>query len=85
MVGRPAKALGMRPEQAELAIQNARKISKERLLDGLKGGCARADDRLKGGTKDPAFGDGIFGVAAEWGASGGEVGNWKIEIRVWKF
>src|SRR4029077_15057526 len=28
-----ARALGMRPEQAELAIQNARKISKERLLD----------------------------------------------------
>jgi len=47
-----AKALGMRPEQAELAIQNARKISKERLLDGLKA-LREADDRLKGGTKDP--------------------------------
>jgi DNA polymerase III delta subunit len=47
-----AKALGMRPEQAELAIRNARKISKERLLDGLKA-LREADDRLKGGTKDP--------------------------------
>jgi DNA polymerase III subunit delta len=47
-----AKALGMRPEQAELAIQNARKISKERLLDGLRA-LREADDRLKGGTKDP--------------------------------
>jgi DNA polymerase III delta subunit len=41
-----AKALGMRPEQ------NARKISKERLLDGLRA-LREADDRLKGGTKDP--------------------------------
>src|SRR5258708_39253975 len=47
-----AKALGMRPEQAELAIQNARKISKVRLLDGLRA-LREADDRLKGGTKDP--------------------------------
>lgn len=47
-----AKALGMRPEQAELAIQNARKISKERLLDGLRA-LQEADNRLKGGTKDP--------------------------------
>ena len=47
-----ARALGMRPEQAELAIQNARKISKERLLDGLKA-LREADDRLKGGAKDP--------------------------------
>jgi len=47
-----AKALGMRPEQAELAIQCARKISKERLLDGLRA-LREADSRLKGGTKDP--------------------------------
>ncbi|HXX99884.1 MAG TPA: DNA polymerase III subunit delta [Candidatus Limnocylindrales bacterium] len=46
-----AKALGMRPEQAELAIQSAQRISKERLLDGL---CAlqEADNRLKGGVQD---------------------------------
>jgi DNA polymerase-3 subunit delta len=46
-----ARALGMRPEQAELALQSARKISKERLLDGLRA-LREADDRLKGGTKD---------------------------------
>jgi DNA polymerase-3 subunit delta len=43
-----ARALGMRPEQAELALQNARKISKGRLLDGLRA-LQRADDRLKRG------------------------------------
>jgi DNA polymerase III subunit delta len=47
-----ARALGMRPEQAELAIQSARKISKERLLEGIKA-LREADNRLKGGTKDP--------------------------------
>jgi len=47
-----ARALGMRPEQAELAIQCARKISKERLLDGLRA-LREADSRLKGGAKDP--------------------------------
>jgi len=46
-----ARALGMRPEQAELALQCARKISKERLLDGLRA-LQVADDRLKGGFKD---------------------------------
>ena len=46
-----AKALGMRPEQAELAIQSARKIPKERLLDGLKA-LAEADSKLKGGAQD---------------------------------
>jgi len=46
-----ARALGMRPEQAELALQCARKISKERLLDGVRA-LREADDRLKGGTKD---------------------------------
>jgi DNA polymerase III subunit delta len=46
-----AKPLGMRPEQAELAIQCARKISRERLLDGLQA-LQEADNRLKGGAKD---------------------------------
>jgi len=46
-----AKMLGMRPEQAELAIQSARKIPKERLLDGLKA-LQEADSRLKGGAQD---------------------------------
>jgi DNA polymerase III subunit delta len=47
-----ARALGMRPEQAELALQNARKTSKERLLEGLKT-LQKADDRLKGGAENP--------------------------------
>jgi DNA polymerase III subunit delta len=46
-----ARALGMRPEQAELALQNARKISKARLLDGLRS-LQKADDRLKSGGED---------------------------------
>ena len=46
-----AKALGMRSEQAELAIQCARKIPQERLLDGLRA-LQEADNRLKGGVKD---------------------------------
>jgi len=46
-----ARALGMRPEQAELALQSARKIPKARLLAGL-GALQRADDRLKGGRED---------------------------------
>jgi DNA polymerase-3 subunit delta len=46
-----ARVLGMRPEQAELAIQNARKIPKERLLDGLRA-LQEADSRLKGGAQD---------------------------------
>jgi len=46
-----ARALGMRPEQAELALQSARKIPKPRLLAGL-GALKRADDRLKGGRED---------------------------------
>jgi DNA polymerase-3 subunit delta len=46
-----ARALGMRPEQAELALQNARKISKGRLLSGLSA-LQRADDRLKRGGED---------------------------------
>jgi DNA polymerase III subunit delta len=47
-----ARALGMRPEQAELALQCARKISRGRLLDGLRA-LQEADDRLKGGAKEP--------------------------------
>jgi DNA polymerase III subunit delta len=46
-----ARTLGMRPEQAELAIQSARKISKERLLDGVLA-LQEADSRLKGGAQD---------------------------------
>jgi len=46
-----ARALGMRPEQAELALHCARKISRERLLDGLRA-LREADDRLKSGSRD---------------------------------
>jgi DNA polymerase-3 subunit delta len=46
-----ARALGMRPEQAELAFESARKIPKRRLLAGL-GALERADDRLKGGREE---------------------------------
>jgi DNA polymerase III subunit delta len=46
-----ARALQMRSEQAELAVRNARQISKPRLLAGL-GALQRADDRLKSGEKD---------------------------------
>ena len=41
----------MRPDQAELAVRNARQISKTRLLAGLRA-LQRADDRLKSGEKD---------------------------------
>src|SRR5271163_325703 len=43
-----ARALGMRPEQAELALQASRKIPKSQLLAGLSA-LQKADDRLKGG------------------------------------
>jgi DNA polymerase-3 subunit delta len=43
-----ARALGMRPEQAELALQASRKIPKAQLLAGLSA-LQKADDRLKGG------------------------------------
>jgi DNA polymerase-3 subunit delta len=46
-----ARALGMRPEQADLALQNARKISRPRLLSGLRA-LQKADDRLKRGGED---------------------------------
>jgi DNA polymerase III subunit delta len=41
-----ARTLGMRPEQAELALQNSRKIPRARLLNGLRA-LQRADDLLK--------------------------------------
>ncbi len=47
-----ARALGMAPAQAELALQNARKISKHRLLAGLHA-LRNADDRLKGSGAEP--------------------------------
>jgi DNA polymerase-3 subunit delta len=46
-----ARALGMRPEQADLALRCARKIPQKRLLDGLLA-LREADSRLKGGVKD---------------------------------
>lgn len=46
-----ARVLGMRPEQAELALQSARKIGKPRLLNGLAA-LKVADSRLKGGADD---------------------------------
>src|ERR1700719_281 len=47
-----ARALAMRPEQAELALQSARKIPKARLLKGLQS-LQAADNRLKGGADAP--------------------------------
>jgi DNA polymerase III delta subunit len=41
----------MRPEQAEVALQAARKIPKAQLLAGLRA-LQKADDRLKGGAED---------------------------------
>jgi DNA polymerase III subunit delta len=46
-----ARALGMRPEQAELALQSARRIGKPSLLAGLRA-LQVADSRLKGGADD---------------------------------
>jgi len=46
-----ARVLGMRPEQAELALQAARKIPKAQLLAGLRA-LQKADDRLKGGAQN---------------------------------
>jgi DNA polymerase-3 subunit delta len=46
-----ARALSMRPEQAELALRCARKIPRERLLDGLQA-LQEADHRLKGGARE---------------------------------
>jgi DNA polymerase III subunit delta len=46
-----ARSLGMRPEQAELALQASRKIPKSQLLAGLHA-LQKADDHLKGGAED---------------------------------
>jgi DNA polymerase III subunit delta len=46
-----ARALGMRPEQAELALQASRKIPRVKLLAGLRA-LQYADDRLKRGSED---------------------------------
>ncbi len=46
-----ARALGMRPEQAEIALQCSRKISKERLLKGLQA-LRDADVQLKSGRDE---------------------------------
>jgi DNA polymerase III subunit delta len=46
-----SRALGMRPDQAALALQSARKVTKAQLLEGL-GALQRADDRLKRGGED---------------------------------
>jgi DNA polymerase III subunit delta len=46
-----ARALAMRPEQAELALQASRKIPKAQLLAGLRA-LQKADDRLKRGGED---------------------------------
>jgi DNA polymerase III subunit delta len=46
-----ARALGMRPEQAEIALQCSRKISKERLMKGLRA-LKEADVQLKSGRDE---------------------------------
>src|SRR6202012_2973451 len=47
-----ARALGMPPAKAEMALRSARKIGKPRLLQGLHA-LQRADSLLKGGADDP--------------------------------
>jgi DNA polymerase III subunit delta len=47
-----ARALGMPPDRADLALQCARKISRARLLTSLTA-LQRADNLLKGGAEDP--------------------------------
>ena len=47
-----ARALGMAPDRAELALRCARQISRGRLLDGLRS-LQRADDLLKGSGQEP--------------------------------
>lgn len=46
-----ARALGMRPEQAEVALQCARKMPKERLMEGLRA-LRTADADLKSGRDE---------------------------------
>ncbi len=48
-----ARALQMRPDQAELAVRNARRSSKPRLLSGMQA-LQRADSRLRGNA-DPRW------------------------------
>lgn len=64
-----ARALGMRPEQAEIALQSARKTSRERLLDGLRA-LQKADDRLKSGADDRVVLEFLV-----WQLSGGAAAN----------
>lgn len=47
-----ARQLGMRPETAELALQSARRMSREQLLSGLRA-LQECDDGLKGGVREP--------------------------------
>ncbi len=49
--GQAAGRLGMRREAAEMALQQARKISRRQLVSGLQA-LYEADSRLKAGTKD---------------------------------
>ena len=46
-----ARTLGMRPEQAEIALQCSRKIPKERLMNGLRA-LKTADSDLKRGRDE---------------------------------
>ena len=46
-----ARALGMPPDRAEMALARARKIPRAQLLEGLAS-LAEADNRLKSGAKD---------------------------------
>ena len=65
-----ARALGMRPEQAQIALESTRKISRERLVDGLKA-LREADDRLKGGAGEKRF---VMEMLV-WQLSGGAAGG----------
>ncbi len=47
-----ARQLSMRPETAELALQSARRMSREQLLSGLRA-LQECDDGLKGGVREP--------------------------------
>lgn len=47
-----ARALGMRPDTAEKAVPNARRMSKAQILDGLRA-LYEADSRVKSGNTNP--------------------------------
>jgi DNA polymerase-3 subunit delta len=49
--GQAAGRLGMRPDAAQMAVRQAQKIPRRRLVNGLKT-LYEADSRLKSGTKD---------------------------------